>query len=176
MNPEIKLVAKTQVDWPELRRSVLHSIGVQPSSVIAQCPVTMSQNAETVLFPAYMLTDNYERDAHSMLIEIPFEAMHFMSYTLLVRAEEDVIQDLKEKTTLNLVAVDDTALVTGDLMAWYGAIVLNLTHPNMCWKPLTNTRLLFDKLYLFFESEGFSAIFNSYNKKMMSDGTFLLEQ
>lgn len=175
MDPNLLIVSRTQVEWPVLRKTVLQATGFQPSSVIAQCPVSFSKNAEFLLFAAYLILDITEEDAHKLMLHLPREAMDFLHYTFLIACDRDIIEDLREKTRAHYTITDCgrgyCVLGTGPLSIWYDAIMLNL---RVSWKGMKNTRLLLNKMLLLLEREGLQALFPP--KTSLPDGTFLLEK
>lgn len=179
MDPQLLTVARTKVDWPDLRKNVSQVTGLQPSARIAQSPVKISEAAETVLFPAYMLLDVTDKEPHNLLLELPRECMDFLHYTFLIACDRDVVEDLREKTRAHYTMTDVgrgyCVLGTGPLSVWYDAVVLNLTHPQMAYKAMRSARVFFDSLMLLLEKEGLQALFSKYSKKSLQDKTFLLE-
>ena len=175
MGPDLIIVSRTKIEWPILRKTVFHATGFQPSSVIAQCPVNFSEQAEYLLFAAYLILDVTDEDAHNLLLNLPREALDFLHYTFLIACDENVAIDLREKTRAHYTMTDIgkgyCILGTGPLSVWYDAIVLNLTHTRIS---MNNTRILLNKMMLLFEKEGLHALFP--NKNMLADGTFLLEK
>jgi hypothetical protein len=178
MNPEILPVTSTQIDWPNLRKSVANATGIRPSDIIAQSPVKFSEKAEFLLFTAYLYLDSTEENPHTLLLNLPRECLEFLHYTFIIACGPDTINDLREKTRAHYTMTDlgkgYCVLGTGPLSVWFDAITLNLIHPYMNTKGYYSTRIIFDKLMLFFEKEGLSAIFSKYIKKSLPDKTFLL--
>ncbi len=178
MIPELIVVSCTKIEWPVLRKTVSQVTGLQPSSIIAQSPVKFSQQAEFLLFTAYLYLDIHDEDPHNVLLTLPRECMDFLHYTFLILCDQSTTEDLREKTrahyTITDVGKGYCVLGTGPLSVWYDAIVLNLTHPRMAYKSFQGVRTLLNKLLLFFEREGLYALFSKYNKKQLKDKTFLL--
>lgn len=174
MNSNLIIVSRTRVEWPVLRKTVSQATGFQPSSRIAQCPVSFSEQAEYLLFAAYLILDITEEDPHNLLLNLPREAMDFLHYTFLIACDADTASDLREKTRAHYTMTDlgrgYCILGTGPLSVWYDAIMLNLTQPRAAWK---ETRLLLNKMLLLFEKEGLQALFP--HKNVLPDKTFLLE-
>jgi hypothetical protein len=180
MNSEVVIVSRTVVDWPLLRKTVSQVTGLRPSEHISQSPVTFTEQAEALIFAAYLYLDTPSAtDPHKMLSNLPRECLDFLHYTFLIGCDRDVVDDLREKTRAHYSMVDVgrgyCILGTGGLSVWYDAIVLNLTNPNMALKSVSNTRLLLDKLLLLLCKEGLHALFSQYTRKQLPDRTFLLE-
>jgi hypothetical protein len=179
MNPEIIPVSRVKVDWPTLRKNVSQATGLRPSDRIAQSPVKFTEAAEYLLFAAYLYLDITEDDPHRVLLNLPRECLDFLHYSFLIACERSIIEDLREKTRAHYTMTDVgrgyCVLGTGPLSVWYDAVVLNLTHPQLALKGMGPTRVLFNKLMLFFEKEGLQALFRDTAKKQLPDKTFLLE-
>lgn len=179
MQPEIISVSRVKVDWPLLRKAVSQATGLRPSDRIAQSPVKFTEAAEYLLFAAYLYLDVSEDDPHKILLNLPRECLDFLHYSFLIACDRDVIEDLREKTRAHYTMTDVgrgyCVLGTGPLSVWHDAIVLNLTHPTANLKGFQGTRLLLNKLMLFFEKEGLQALFRDTTKKQLPDKTFLLE-
>lgn len=173
MIPELLPVTSVKVNWPVLRKTVSQVTGLQPSSQVASSPIQFSEPAEFLLFAAYL--SNITGDPHNVLLTLPRECMNFLHYTFLIACDEDTTRDLRERTRAHYTMTDVRngycILGTGPLSVWHDAVVLNLTHPRSL---VAGTRILLDKLLLFFEREGLHALFP--NKKSLEDGTFLLEK
>lgn len=180
MVPEIIPVSRVKVDWPLLRKTASQATGLRPSGRIAQSPVKFSEAAEYLLFAAYLYLDTQEDDPHRILLNLPRECLDFLHYSFMIACGPDTVNDLREKTRAHYTMTDMgrgyCVLGTGPLSVWYDAVVLNLTHPQMAFKSMANTRLLLDKLMLFFEKEGLQALFRDTTKKQLPDKTFLLER
>lgn len=177
MDSNLIIVSRVKVEWPVLRKTISQVTGLQPSSMIDQCPVNFSPNAEFLLFAAYLILNSTEEDPHNLLINLPREAMDFLHYTFLIACNTDTAVDLREKTRAHYTMMEIErgycVLGTGPLSVWFDAIVLNLTHPRTM---IGSTRILFDKMMLLLEKEGLHAIFSKFNKKTLEDKTFLLEE
>jgi len=177
MIADIIIINKPQIDWNTLRQGVLKATSLQPSSTIAQCPVKLSEVAEFLVFVTYLKLDNFNDDPYNVLMNLPRECMELVSYTFLILCTPYTMNDLREKTRAHYAFCNMgeyyCSLGTGSLATWFDAIVLNLTDT---WQKTEGTRVLLNKMMLFFEKEGLGAIFSKYRKKSLPNKQFLLEK
>jgi hypothetical protein len=155
---------------------VSDNINKQPSSLIHQSPVTFKEQAEQLLFLAYLLTDTDEKP-DTLIRNIPRICLDFLHYTFLIICDIETHKDLREKTRAQYIVenMEDVYCVlgTGSLSVWHDAIVTNLAHTNLKSK---NTRLILDAIYLYLTQEGLQSIFTPFTKKPEKNGTFILER
>ena len=150
----IKLLSKTQPDIKMLLATMKELFGENFAS-------TIDARGETVESPP-----NYIEILHNIGIKNPLQHFH---YSFLCGASYLTFVNLSFNTPLkvqtrNIDPMAAVAIISGTMEEWFTAICLN--------EELT----LINEFHRYFESEGFSHLWNGYQKRQTPDRTYKLEQ
>lgn len=176
MGPQIEILTSVKVNWPSFKATIEKALGERPDRVLAQYPVTFTEDAEYLLYLAD-LSGISIKNPLDVLRNIPHNLLEYLHYTMMIACSDRTYKEFATNTRLNIISkqVDVThiLLVAGPMALWYDTIVFNLAKD---WKYTADTRLLIDKILLTFDKQGLKELFAKFNRRPMKDGTFLLER
>jgi hypothetical protein len=171
MQPDAMILGRTEINVDTLMATCKQAFGRSISRTLD------SQGRDTDSPPAYltMLAAMRNPDAEMLsTLEDPGHLLQHVSYTLLVICEPTTRIDLIQRTPLHLqfgetVQSCDLCVVSGNLENWRTSVI------NCCSDVAPyNTRLLFDKILVLFESEGLGKMWSHFAKKQLPDRTIKL--
>jgi hypothetical protein len=171
MTPEVELLATNNFNWPSFRATVDKALKLRPDSIINKLPIQLSDDAKILLNIAAFYGHNINNPL-DVLRKMPPLFMNFLSYTLMIGCDAKTWDNFH--AGVDAIRTGDIIIATGTLAHWYQTITMNLSRD---WDYDQNTLILFDKILLVFERKcGLAILFETYRKKLKSDGTFLLER
>jgi hypothetical protein len=177
MLPEIELLGVTNFNWTSFRGTMDMTLKLRPDVIINKFPIDLSDDAKVLLNVAAYYGWSIDNPLHTLRNIAPL-FMDFLTYHFMIACDEYTWNEFNTSVNIQVIKREvDTGLLlltTGTLYNWQQTILTNLLRD---WEYSHNTRVLFDKLLLFFERErGLGILFEGYRKKILQDQTFLLEK
>jgi hypothetical protein len=171
VNPEVEILSVVKVNWPAFKSTTSEAQNMRPDTILAQCPVPLSEDAEFLIHLAYLSGIPIDNPLN-VLRTLPHHLLDYLHYTMMIACDNETRELFMSMVRLQIVVVRrleyNILLVTGPLSEWYNTATIS-KYNNF------NLRVLIDKVILLFEKQGLKQLFARFEKRQIGDGTFALE-
>ena len=172
MDPEIIPIIEPNIHWHELLDNFSELAGKKLTAADDLSPIDLEEPAQA-LVALYSIRAMPSDPLNVLRSCLPFVGQ-YLSYAFLVVASKETLQILQAYTQLDILHTEakefNVGVISAHLQSWHTAI----TH---CTSQVNDreTRLIFNKIMLWFEEKGLGNIFDRWVKIDMGDDSFKLE-